>query len=228
VKLALVLRRRPDRDPAALAATLQTEAQRWTERGHIVTSGVVADSEAFVGTAHGEVVAGRIDGVLLVTPADRTALYQVLAELPVVAGRLASVADLARSGVVVGKEHVVLDGSGPLWINFALRRVPSLTHGEFCDYWLNVHGKMAQDAPRRRPGGYRQLHADPELTARAAHSAGFGIDNYDGLVSSDHEEVEKMKAAFSHRAVREIALADERNFIDHSTSAIAIMKGVER
>jgi hypothetical protein len=228
MKLAVVLSRRHDVDASALAAALDVEAGKLTELGYEVKAGVVADPEAFAGTAHGEVVGSGIDGVLLVVPAGASSLDVAVAQLPMAAKRLAAVANLARSGAIVGEEHVVLDGEGPLWINFALHRAPAMTHEQFSDYWLHVHGKMARDAPRRRAGGYRQLHADPERTAAIARAAGFGIADYDGLVSSDHQEVETMKKAFSHPAVRDIALADERNFIDHSTSAISIMTEVAR
>jgi hypothetical protein len=223
-KLTIVLTRRPDAASAALESALRAESDKLRQAGLEPGCAVAVEPDAFAGTAHGAEVRDRIDGLLsvdLAQPWPQADLASVCRDL---ATGLTPAADMSRSALIYGVEHTIFDGEGPLQINFALRRLPATSHAEFAEYWLNVHGRMAREAPRRRPGGYRQLHADPDWSRAIAVLAGFGEADYDGIVTSDHCDVERMRKAFSHPAVSEIALTDERKFIDHSRSAIGLLR----
>ena len=223
-RVTLVLARRADSSRAAFEEAIGAAAAQLRGAGFAPVGGVAVEPDPFEGTAHrAEVVAG-IDGVLAADIAMPPSPEQLAAVYRGAVERLAAAADPDRSAVVSGVQHTVLDGDGSYFVSFALRRPPAMSRGDFSHYWLGVHGKMARDAPRRRPGGYRQLHADPEASRALAAAVGFGVSDYDGVVMSDHSEVERMKRAFSHPAVREVALADERTFIDHSRSAIGLMR----
>jgi hypothetical protein len=54
-----------------------------------------------------------------------------------------------------------------------------LTHEEFSDFWLHQLTKHTRTTPGK--SGYRQVHADPELTRSAAEAAGVSIDDVDGI-----------------------------------------------
>ncbi|ORA40186.1 hypothetical protein BST20_06340 [Mycobacterium branderi] len=219
-----MLARRSDRRSEDLEAVLRSQRAELRRAGLKPRAAVAVEPDPFTGTAHGAEVPARIDGLLSVelsasrTRAELAAVFRKSAE------QLAQVADLDRSGLIYGVQRVIFGGDGPLQVSFALRRRATMDHGQFSDYWLNVHGRMAREAPRRKAGGYRQLHADLIGSRDIAAAAGFGVADYDGIVSSDHSGVERMKKAFGHPAVSEIALADERRFIDHARSAIGLLR----
>lgn len=226
--LAIALVLRPGVDSSTWEAALKSAAHTLAQAGFDAATAVAVEPDAFDGTAHGAVVSERVDGVLSVPTASASSQQELAGALRATAERLAETADVRRSAVLAGVEHTVVDGDGPLHINFVLRRPATMDHAQFCDYWLNNHGQLARDAPRRRAGGYRQLHADPARSQEFATACGFGLSDYDGMVFSDHSDVERMKRAFAHPSVSEIALADERHFIDHSRSRIGLMRKLYR
>lgn len=224
-KVSLVMTKRSDSTLDELESALRSKTAAPREDSWRVTASVALDPDPFAGTAHRDVVPAGIDGVLsweLDEPAQEDRLEAVVGEA---AERLSGVIDLGRCGLICGVEHAVIEGDGPLHVGFALRRRPTMSHEEFSDYWLNSHGRMAREAPRRKTGtGYRQLHADPGVSRTVGAAVGIGTWEYDGIVSSDHVAAERMKKIFSHPAVAETALADERVFIDHGRSAIGLLR----
>ncbi len=137
------------------------------------------------------------------------------------AERMGEAVDPARSLAVAGSDHVVLAGSGPAVLVYALRRLPTMSLEAFHDYWLSVHADFGRRALAGQ--GYRQLHADPELSAEVAKSAGVAGHDLDGAVvsqSTDWEAVRLRRHRPELRAAGAAALADEDNFIDHRRSFI--------
>jgi hypothetical protein len=224
-RMSVVLARQPDCPPDALEAALRSAAATLRAAGWRVDAAVAVEPDAFLDTAHGACVPARVDGLLSWDLAQAPALPDLATVLGEVVSRLGKEVDPVRSGVVYGEQHDVIEGDGPLQISFALRRTAAMNHDEFSDYWLNSHGRMAKEAPRRKTNtGYRQLHADQAACRTLAAAAGLGQDDYDGLVSSDHVDAARMKKIFGSPAVAEAALADERNFIDHDRSAIGLLR----
>jgi hypothetical protein len=229
-RLSIVLTARPGTASGDLETALRSATVKLRDAGWGASAAVAVEPDPFLGTAHRAEVPDRVDGLLSWDLAASSAGSSAGPELGTVVAevveRLGEQIDPARSGLLHGVQHVVVEGDGPLHISFALRRRPSMSHAEFSDYWLNSHGRLASDAAaRRRPStGYRQLHADPGVSGALAASAGLGVGDYDGLVSSDHLTAERMKKIFSHPAVADTALADERNFIDHRRSAIGLLR----
>jgi EthD domain len=222
--LAVVLAARSGSAPTALEESVAAEADRLRREGVDATVAIAVAPDAFAGTAHGAEVPDRIAALLLSGPPPGGELAQVVASMQALGARLAQAVDVGRSGVVVGVEHTVVGGTGPTLVAFALHRSPAMDHDQFSAYWLGNHGQLAHANPRPGPGGYRQLHADPERTGEAARIAGFGVSDYDGLVSADFRDVDDMRSVFAEPSVSQVALADERRFIDHATSAIALMR----
>jgi hypothetical protein len=109
------------------------------------------------------------------------------------ADRLGPAIDPARSAAVLGADHPIIDGDGALQIFVCLRRMPPLSHDAFCDYWRNDLVRHTTKTPGKC--GYRQLHADPLLTARAAAAAGVAIDDVDGVALEFYPDVDGLYAA---------------------------------
>ena len=109
------------------------------------------------------------------------------------AGRLGPVFDPTRSAAALGVDHPITDGGGALQIFVCLRRMPDTTHDQFCDYWRNDLVEHTTKTPGKT--GYRQLHADPVLTSRAARAAGVEIDDVDGVALEFYPDVAGLYAA---------------------------------
>lgn len=224
-KLSVVLAKRPGSTSDALETALRSETTKLRDIGWEASAAVAVEPDPFLGTAHGAEVPTRVDGLLSLDLEEAHTGPELEAVVGELAERLTHQVDLARSGLIYGVRHTVIDGDGPLHISFALRRRTTMTHEEFSDYWLNSHGRMAREAPRRKSGGgYRQLHADLDASRDLAAAAGIGLGDYDGIVSSDHVDAERMTKIFSHPAVADTALTDERRFIDHRHSAIGLLR----
>lgn len=228
-RVSIVVARRPDATSDAVGAALGAATDELRAAGWAAHAAVAIEPDPFLDLPHGAEVPARVGGLLSIDLTATPPGADLGAALRGVSARLTGVVDLQRSGLIRGVEHAVIEGDGPLHISFVLRRNPAMSHAEFSDYWLNHHGKLAREAPRRKSGtGYRQLHADPDASRELAAAVGIGRADYDGIVSSDHVEVERMKRIFSHPAVAETALGDERHFIDHRHSAIGLLQGLAR
>ncbi|SHL46073.1 EthD domain-containing protein [Pseudonocardia thermophila] len=226
--LSIVLARKPETTATALETALRAETETLRAAGWTATAAIAVEPDPFVGTAHGAAVPARVDALLSLHLPDPPPLAELAGVVADVAARLGDQIDPGRCAAVHGVEHTVIDGDGPLQISFALRRRPTMSHEQFSDYWLNTHGRMAKEAPRRKTRtGYRQLHADLDASRTIAQTAGLCRVAYDGLVSSDHVDAERMRKIFSHPAVAETALADERTFIDHRSSAIGLLRRLD-
>jgi hypothetical protein len=187
-------------------------------------------------TAHGKLVRVRFDAMLDLHIADfddpepearSNAVRAVVGEI---AQELDPVLDLSKSSVIVGPEHVIRsakDGGGAT-IVFLLRRT-AITLQEFSAYWLNSHGQLISEG-RTSSGlglGYRQTHADSDLTSLAASAAKFRSDFVDGVAEGDYYTGAELIFHLTGEAGQQ-ALADEPNFIDHSRSAITAMTRIQQ
>ena len=132
--------------------------------------------------------------------------------------RLGSV-DPARSAAAFGLDYPIMDGEGALQIFVCLRRVPALSHEQFCDYWLNDLVKHTTKTPGKT--AYRQLHADPLLTTRAAKAAGVEIDDVDGVALEFYPAAEGLYAATDWASQPDSAMIrSEAQMIDFGRGAI--------
>ena len=111
--------------------------------------------------------------------------------------------DPARSTVVAGVEHTIDAGEGDLGLFFCMKPKPGMTVDEFHQYWRHVH---APHHAHRNGLGYRQLHADAELTGEVATMLGLTDFGYRGVADAVLESVPGM--------VREPTRGDRVNFVD--------------
>ena len=90
---------------------------------------------------------------------------------------------------ILGEEHVIVDGSvTPGMINaiFMVCRIPGLSHRDFFDHWLNVHGPIASQLPGLRR--YVQNHAVLKALGRSSNT-------HDGWSELWFDDVRSFQAA---------------------------------
>ncbi len=135
---------------------------------------------------------------------------------------LHEVIDREQSGCFAGYRHTILEGTGPVRLTYALRRLANLTLAQFQDHWLNVHA----DIGRRLlpPYSYHQIHAREEWVLRTGEILGLPSSGFDGIVECHFPDVHAFKVQLSRPDVAEEALTDERNFIDHARSISALYR----
>ncbi len=107
--------------------------------------------------------------------------------------RLGPAVDPFRSAAVLGPDHLIFDGGGPVQLFCCLYRSPALSHDEFADSWLNRLVAHTGHTPGK--SAYRQVHADPQLSVRAAEAIGVAIRDIDGVALEWYPDVAKLWAA---------------------------------
>jgi hypothetical protein len=135
----------------------------------------------------------RFDAVLEVTLPEGADPEELLAAVTGLADRLKTPIDVAGSAAVLGIDHEMMPGAAPLRLFVCLRRVPRVTHDVFADWWLNTLIEHTSKTPGKV--AYRQLHADPDLTARAVKATGVGIDDIDGVALEFYPDLARLSTA---------------------------------
>ncbi|MDP1738874.1 MAG: EthD domain-containing protein [Caulobacter sp.] len=104
----------------------------------------------------------------------------------------------------------------------ALIRLPTLSRGEFQDYWLGQHGPLVRSlAGTLGIVKYVQLHSDLEGMSLEDPSARTWSAPYDGLAQIWYESREAFDARMSDSAAQDAARLlrnDERRFMDRDRS----------
>lgn len=117
---------------------------------------------------------------------------------------LGGVIDPSRSSVAVGRLATIIEGSGPLRLVYCMRRLPTVTHQAFSDFWLHQHATVARLTAHIC--AYFQLHVDVERSRAAAAGAGVALDEIDGIALESFEDMDRFvrcvrpDASFAHRA----------------------------
>ncbi|MGH7813631.1 MAG: EthD domain-containing protein [Candidatus Binataceae bacterium] len=95
---------------------------------------------------------------------------------------------------------------------YCVTKLPNLSAEEFHRYWRDVHGPIAARIPGVRK--YVQSHAiDRALGGR--------MPSYDGVAELWFDDWGALERAMASPEVR-AAIEDERNFIDHSRTALFV------
>jgi hypothetical protein len=161
------------------------------------------------------------DAVIELRMPDGTDPDDVIGALAGLVGRLVAVVDSARSCVVMGFEYTVIVGEGPVQLFYCLRRIPSITHEQFSDYWRNTLVEETTKTPTKT--GYRQLHADLELSSRAASAMDLGIDDYDGVALEWYPTVDGFLEAVSWASDPDAAIIASESNINDFGAATAML-----
>ena len=109
-------------------------------------------------------------------------------------------------------------------LTFCLKRLPHLSHAEFCDYWRNSHGPLVEarkDVLRiRRYVQVHSLNPDERLAIQDARGA---PQAFDGVAELWFDSLDDLNAYREDRAIakagREL-LEDEKTFIDLARSPL--------
>jgi len=95
---------------------------------------------------------------------------------------------------------------------YCIAKKPELGDDEFHRYWRDVHGPIAARIPGLRR--YVQSHT-------IARSAELRAPEYDGVAEVWFDDMDALLGAMDSDEVR-AALEDEKNFIDHSDTALFV------
>jgi EthD domain len=141
----------------------------------------------------------------------------------------ASFAEVARSlPDVAGGAWSVLRGPqwraskppAPLGLAFCLVRKPGLDHAAFVSYWRTEHAML----PLPTLSTFCLFAADPVASAELAARCGLAAGRYDGISEPSYRDVAHLREVSLDPRIRIGARDDERNFVDHATSGIALFR----
>ncbi len=175
--------------------------------------------------AHAKAIKGAQDRWDAILSFEADSIDQAEVQVRALADRVRGMSDGARSTVLATRRHAIVPGEKPVILSFVLRRLPHLAPPQFYDYWLNTHA----DYGRRNiqpPRSYAQLHSDAEASARLTTAAGFAVRDYMGVAECTFPSIADFQAQLQRVEVARDALADERNFIDHSRSVFDLFRVV--
>ena len=114
-------------------------------------------------------------------------------------------------------------------LSYSLRRLPSLSLGEFQRYWRETHAPLVEKhAEALRIRRYLQLHSTEGPHGEALRASRGGPEGYDGVAELWWDSLEDMAAATATaegRAAGRALLEDEKRFIDLAHSPFTL--GVE-
>jgi hypothetical protein len=224
-KIMLLLTQNPDERPGILEPYLASEGQhirgKLPKGARHLRSFHLADdpTQQIAHASEMQKSPPAFDAIFEVAAADAT-WDQLIRAVDGIGDRLGGLINLSKSAVIAGTEHVIIPGEQALMIIFALRRLDALSSMEFHDYWLHKHSQVALEVPNLK--GYKQFHADPAATARAAEALGVGIKDFEGTAEGSFESLDDFLKIMSSPEVAQRALEDEKKFIDHSRSSIGL------
>jgi hypothetical protein len=172
-------------------------------------------SYAIPGAAVSELTVSDFDGLAELWFESRADLDALLADsgyAEAVRTSIERFADLESAIGLVAEESVQFDrGFGKMKFVGLSRRHPSMTHDEWCRYWIEVHGPLAHGVPEftRYYGRYVHNYVLPEP----------GEDpEFDGIVEEWLESVDAMAECLSEPKYLEIVRPDELKFVDFARS----------
>lgn len=197
-EIHLLLYRKPEQAAEAFAAAMRAALPPGA------TLALAVPDDALPSLAHAAARSPEVPDALVLLPdgTDTTALV--------------STSDASRASTVAAMRHSILPGRDTIRLFFGLRRLPHLSQTAFHDYWLNRHAKIGRRLIP--PYSYHQLHADTAATDAAALATSLPPIDLDGIVEVHFPDIDSFVRQLSRKEVAEEALADERNFIDHSRS----------
>lgn len=134
--------------------------------------------------------------------------------------------DTARSGVIAGRCYVVLKAGGQFFSAYWIRPPRGRSIPDCQAYWYETHGVGARDFLVEHAGavvsGYEQIHSNVDASERVARALGFAQYDFIGSLRAPCDSPELVRAMLKSDHVVEVALADERNFVDHDRSSMAL------
>lgn len=143
------------------------------------------------------------------------------ASLSTLAVHLAGVIDVTHTRVMGAICHEILAGVGPVRLHYGLRRLSHLDRAAFQVYWLGHHADIGRALIP--PYSYYQSHADQEMTDTLAALTGWSQADFDGVATVHFPDEAACDRQLSREDVAEIALEDEKNFINHARAQFGLL-----
>jgi hypothetical protein len=171
--------------------------------------------------AYARVPLDAFDAVLEVQVPDEVGTERLIDCFEGMVAHLDADVDLTRSCALIGVEHTIIEGDGPVQLFYAFRRIPSISHEDFVDYWLHRLVRETSKTPGK--SGYRQLHADCELSGRLARSVGVAIDDFDGVALEWYPSVEDLMTAVRWASEPKAAIIESESNINDFKSSLAML-----
>jgi hypothetical protein len=134
--------------------------------------------------------------------------------------------DPVTSAVLAGAAHLVIEGTGSIFIALAGRRDPGISVGDMRKWWLGQHAPLVQKLVRPQSNSYEQLHVDRDLSQRASEAAGFAYEPYDLFDTITYDEVSHFVDVLSKEDVSRQLYEDELGHVDHSSFRGAVCRMV--
>jgi len=226
-KIKLLFRRRDGVDDALLEHRLAAEAGRLeaatTEPLSFCRGYAVADEELLHIAAGAFDAADRPFDAMMEIAVPEDGLDILIDLLDGFGERLADCIDPSASAALAGTEHVILPGSGPMFVLIANRRLPSFTHDAFLEYWLNSHGPFTRrHTPPEIGFRYRQFHTSVAPTSQLLAATGFMIGDFDGAAECFYPGAQSVRDLMRRTEIVDQATEDELKFVDHDRCVTSI------
>ena len=134
--------------------------------------------------------------------------------------------DPVTSAVLVGTAHLVIEGTGNIFVALAGRRDPGISVGDMRQWWLGQHAPLVKKIVRPQSNSYEQLHVDRDLSQRASDAAGFVFEPYDLFDTITYDAVSHFVDVLSKEEVSRQLYEDEIGHVDHSSFRGAVLRMV--
>ena len=122
--------------------------------------------------------------------------------------------DKFNSAALVGKEHIIVDGTESLFLNMVLRRPKKWSRDDWHFHWLEHHAAEVKENVKGLEG-YRQFHADEDASRKASKVIKVDIYDYEGTAEGYYSSLEKFLETLSDPEV-----SKDTGFIDHGRSVM--------
>ena len=129
-------------------------------------------------------------------------------------GKIELLIDQSNSAALVGKEHIIVEGTEALFLNMLLRRPKKWSRADWHAHWLDHHAAEVKENIKGLEG-YRQFHADEDASRKASKETKVDIYDYEGTAEGYYSSLEKFLETLSDPEV-----AKDTGFIDHARSVM--------
>jgi hypothetical protein len=157
------------------------------------------------------------DGMLELQADATLGLDTLLDALDGIGPRLADVAHVDLSGVLVGAPQAIIPCEPTaLRYSYFMRRKAHTTRDAYLDYYFHRHSRFGFQTPNI--AGYTQFHVDPAASAAAAQRLGLGSFVCDSVSELHLEALDAFFAGIADGRLGQEAAADEETFVDRDNS----------
>jgi len=159
--------------------------------------------------------AASIDSVFEATLAEGQSPYDLIPCADGLMSHFEGLVEPASSALLAGTAHLIIEGTGNVFIALAARRDPGISVGDMRRWWLEQHAPLVKRIVRPQSNSYEQLHVDRDLSRRASEAAGFVFEPYDLFDTVTYDVVSDFVQVLSNEEISRQLYEDEIGHIDH-------------